>query len=57
MEEIRDLYMELRSIGLTHDHVSSVLEWVDTLPIQLEGENIHAKIEEGIVKIKQVESE
>ena len=28
----RDLYQELRRIGLTHDHVSEVLDWLETVP-------------------------
>jgi hypothetical protein len=49
----RDLYQELRSIGLTHDHVSDVLGWVDTLPIQIIGvSDTKAWIENGTFKIE-----
>ena len=35
MSEERDLYGELRYIGLSHDNVSEVLKWVETLPIHI----------------------
>jgi len=57
MSKERDLYQELRSIGLTHDQVSEVLKWVDTIPIHVSGENIHVRVENGIVKIDQNEDE
>ena len=40
MSKERDLYQELRSIGLTHDQVSEVLKWVDTLPMNCEYKNL-----------------
>jgi hypothetical protein len=53
MSKERDLYQELRSIGLTHDQVSEVLKWVDTIPIHVSGGNIHVRVENGIVKLNQ----
>jgi len=48
MSEERDLYGELRYIGLSHDNVSEVLKWVETLPIHIiDVENIHVNIESG----------
>lgn len=46
----RELYGELKTMGLTNDHCHLVLEWVDSLPIQVVGSNITATIEEGVFK-------
>lgn len=52
----RDLYQELRRIGLTSDQVCDVLGWVDTLPIQISGvSNTKAWIENGTFKIESNE--
>jgi hypothetical protein len=52
---IRDLYGELRIIGLTHDQCSDVMDWLEKLPIEVYGSNISVNIEHGIIKVKQGE--
>ena len=47
----RDLYQELRAIGLTHTHVSDVLDWVDTIPIHCYTSNTKVRVEGGVVKV------
>jgi hypothetical protein len=47
----RDLYQELRAIGLTHDQVHQVLDWVDTIPIHLSADNTKVQVEGGVVKV------
>lgn len=51
IKENRDLYEELRSIGLTHVACYQVLEWANSLPIEIRGSNHTVKIEDNIIKV------
>jgi hypothetical protein len=46
---------ELRTIGLTHDQCSAVLEWINTLSIHITGNNHTVNIEDGIIKVSNTE--
>jgi len=49
----RDIWQELRYIGLTSDQCSEVLELIDTLPIQVKGvDNIKVSILHGIITVE-----
>jgi len=50
----RDIYQELRTIGLTHDQCSEVMDLINTLPIQiLEGiTDTKVSILDGIIKVE-----
>ena len=51
----RDLYLELRTIGLTIGQCSEVLEWINTLPIRITGNNHTVKIEDGIITVSNTD--
>ncbi len=51
---VRDYDDELGKLGFTDEQIKSILFWVDTIPIHIYGgENIEAKVRNGIVKINE----
>ena len=50
----RDIYQELRIIGLTHDQCSDVMDLIDTLPIHIkEGiNNTKVSVSNGIITVE-----
>lgn len=50
----RDIYQELRDIGLTHDQCSIVMDLIDTLPIHIkEGiNNTKVSVSNGIITVE-----
>jgi hypothetical protein len=50
----RDIYQELRFIGLTHDQCSDVIDLIDTLPIHIkEGvNNTKVSVSNGIITVE-----
>ena len=50
----RDIYQELRFIGLTHDQCSDVMDLIDTLPIHIkEGiNNTKVSVSNGIITVE-----
>lgn len=53
----RDLFMELREMGLSSEKCDSVLQWVNTLPIEITGENHTVRIINGIIKVSNTNNE
>lgn len=52
----RDIYQELRMIGLTHDQCSDVMDLITTLPIQIGVgiENTSVTItDDGIIRVEK----
>ena len=51
----RDIYQELRFIGLTHDQCSNVMDLIDTLPIRIKGglNNIRVSILYGVITVEE----
>jgi len=47
----RDIYQELRAVGLTHDQCSDVIDLIDTLPIHIKDgvNNTKVSISNGII--------
>lgn len=54
METQRDIYQELRHIGLTHDQCDNVMDLIDTLPIHIkEGiNNTKVSISNGVITVE-----
>ena len=50
----RDIYQELRVVGLTHDQCSDVMDLIDTLPIHIkEGvNNTKVSVSNGIITVE-----
>jgi hypothetical protein len=49
----RDIYQELRFIGLTHDQCSEVMDLIDTLPIEIKGvDNIKISVSNGRITVE-----
>ena len=48
----RNLRAELAALGLTEEQCSSVMEWVDYLPIHIFGSDTSVVIVDGIVTVK-----
>ena len=50
----RDIYQELRIIGLTHDQCSDVMNLIDTLPIHIiDGvNNTKVSVSNGIITVE-----
>ena len=50
----RDIYQELRVIGLTHDQCSDVMDLIDTLPIHIKDGINHTKVSvsNGIITVE-----
>jgi len=47
----RDIYQELRVIGLTHDQCDSVMSLINTLPIQVAVDNVKVSILNGVIMV------
>ena len=50
----RDIYQELRFIGLTHDQCSDVMDLIDTLPIHIKDgiNNTKVSVSNGIITVE-----
>ena len=50
----RDIYQELRVIGLTHDQCSDVMDLIDTLPIHIKDciNNTKVSVSNGIITVE-----
>lgn len=50
----RDIYQELRVIGLTHDQCSDVMDLIDTLPIHIKEDinNTKVSVSNGIITVE-----
>jgi hypothetical protein len=50
----RDIYQELRVVGLTHDQCSDVIDLIDTLPIHIKDgvNNTKVSISNGIITVE-----
>lgn len=50
----RDIYQELRAIGLTSDQCSDVMDLIDTLPIHIKTGvyNVKVNLSNGIITIE-----
>lgn len=49
----RDLFAELRAIGLTSDQCCEILDWTEKLPIHISGLNYtKVSVEQGLIKIE-----
>jgi hypothetical protein len=50
----RDIYQELRVIGLTHDQCSDVMDLIDTIPIQIKAgiNNTKVSVTNGIIIVE-----
>ena len=50
----RDIYQELRFVGLTHDQCSDVMDLIDTLPIHIkEGvNNTKVSVSNGVITVE-----
>lgn len=47
----RDYYEELKKMKLSDNQCKSVLEWINTLSIEITGNNHTVIIEDGIIKV------
>ena len=50
----RDIYQELRVVGLTHDQCSDVMDLIDTLPIHIKDgiNNTKVSVSNGIITVE-----
>lgn len=50
---IRKLETELSDLGFDEEQSKKILEWVDTIPIRVYGDNISVIIKNGVVRINE----
>jgi hypothetical protein len=50
----RDIYQELRVVGLTHEQCSDVMDLIDTLPIHIKDgiNNTKVSVSNGIITVE-----